>query len=73
MCQKCKSLRIAKINGKTSDMCFTKIVGVERDGYVPRDMGIGGGDYLVFSYCLDCGQMQGAWPADRTEMEDAAP
>lgn len=33
-------------------------------------MNIGGGDYLVFAYCLDCGQMQGEWPLKKTELED---
>jgi hypothetical protein len=32
------------------------------DGYVPSKMGIGGGDYMEFSYCLDCGQIQGKFP-----------
>jgi hypothetical protein len=31
---------------------------VEHHGYVPRDLGIGGGDYVKLSYCLDCGQIQ---------------
>lgn len=30
--------------------------------YVPSDLNIGGGDYLSFDVCLDCGQMQGEWP-----------
>lgn len=69
MCQKCRSLRVAKVNGKTSDMAYVEVAGKPKDGYVPRDMNIGGGDYLSFSYCLDCGQMQGTFPLPKTEME----
>jgi hypothetical protein len=32
-------------------------------------MGIGGGDYVAFSYCLDCGQIQGDFPLPETGME----
>ena len=61
-CQKCGSDRIASINGKTSD-CFSGVIeGKDYDGYVPSDMGIGGGDDIEFSYCLNCGQIQGKWP-----------
>jgi hypothetical protein len=42
---------------------------VEHHGYVPRDIGIGGGDYLKMSYCLDCGQIQGEFPLENTELE----
>lgn len=69
MCQECKSLRIAEVNGKTSDMACVMILNKQHDGYVPRDMNIGGGDYLSFAYCLDCGQMEGVWPIGETELE----
>jgi hypothetical protein len=61
-CQKCESERILSIHGKTGDMCHAEFNGIEHDGYVPRDANIGGGDYLKFSVCCDCGQMQGQWP-----------
>jgi hypothetical protein len=53
---------VASVNGKTSDLCYVTIQDVEKDGYVPSDMNIGGGDYLEFDYCLDCGQMIGEFP-----------
>ncbi len=34
------------------------------DGYVPYNMGIGGGDYIEAIYCLDCGQIQGKFPIE---------
>lgn len=68
-CQKCKSERIASVNAKCSDLCFTEMGDVEHDGYVLDDMNIGGGDYVELSYCLDCGQIQGDWPLPKTEIE----
>lgn len=54
---KCGSSRIAEINAKC------------KHGYVPHDMGIGGGDYIRFEYCLDCGVMIGNFPLPKTEIE----
>lgn len=69
-CQKCNSTRIAEIGGKVSDMCFISLPNnKEHDGYVPDDMGIGCGDYLGFSLCLDCGQVQGNWPLPLSKLE----
>lgn len=41
------------------------------DGYAPRDMGLENdyGDYIHFSYCLNCGQIQGKWPIKKCELE----
>ena len=56
---KCGSKRIASIGAKCSDLCYTELPGrPDIDGYVPDGIGIGGGDYVEFDYCLDCGQMQ---------------
>lgn len=73
-CIKCKSERIATMGAKCSDMCLCSIGtvedGNEHDGYVPDDMGVGGGDYVDFQYCLDCGQIQGAFPLPKTKLEE---
>ena len=63
-CQSCKSDNILKVSGKVSDMFFGSLVNaeIEKDGYVPNDIGIGGGDYIEFDYCLKCGQIQGEFP-----------
>jgi hypothetical protein len=70
-CQKCNSEHVLTVSGKVSDLCFVQFPdGSERDGYVPRGLRIGGGDYLDFAYCLDCGVIQGDFPipeADRKE------
>lgn len=63
-CIKCKSDKILSINGKCNDMCFTTYKGKERDGYVPRDLGVGGGDYVSFELCLNCGQVQDTFPKE---------
>jgi hypothetical protein len=54
----CGSKRIASVNGKTSDCCCVHYKNADSDGYVPGDIGIGGGDYIEFDYCLDCGRIQ---------------
>lgn len=41
----------------------------ESDDYVPKDMNIGGGDYIRFSYCLDCGKIQNEFPLPKTDLE----
>lgn len=73
-CQRCKSERILKVSGKCSDMCWTEYKGTERNGYVPSGLGIGGGDYIELSVCLECGQAQGEFPVSDekvlVEMED---
>jgi len=69
-CQRCSSVRVANIGGKCSDMCGYSVGdGEALDGYVPGDMGIGGGDYIEFDFCLDCGQLQGQFPLPPTSAE----
>ena len=70
-CQKCYNGRILSVCGKTSDMCFCEIDGKEEDGYVPEDCGIGGGDYVEFKVCLNCGQIQGEFPLPLTDLESS--
>lgn len=68
-CQTCKSERIASVTAWCRDSFNASIGAHEYDGYVPKDMGIGGGDGCEFSYCLDCGQMQGTWALGPTDLE----
>jgi hypothetical protein len=72
-CQKCKSERILSVNAKCSDLCFVSIGNQEKDDYVPDDMGIGGGDYVEFELCLDCGQVQGNFPLEKSKLESVDP
>lgn len=68
-CKKCESDRIVKVSAKCSDLFFAKIRKHEHNGYVPDDMGIGGGDYVEFDYCLNCGQIVGRFPKNKTKLE----
>lgn len=68
-CQKCNSNRVVSVSAKCSDLCVIEYNGSSSNGYVPRDLGIGGGDYVDFSYCLECGQLQGIFPLATSEIE----
>ncbi len=63
VCKNCKSTNIASVHAKCSDMCSVIYEdGYEREGYVPAGIGIGGGDYVEFKYCLNCGMIQDDFP-----------
>lgn len=68
-CQRCQSPRILEFSGKCSDTFGCSIGEKEHDGYVPYDVGIGGGDYVEGKVCLECGQMQGVFPLPPAELE----
>jgi hypothetical protein len=68
-CKQCKGTRIASISSKSSDLNYITVGANSNDGYVPNDMGIGGGDYIKFSWCLDCGQIQGAFGLPSCKLE----
>jgi len=65
-CQRCVSDRIMTASAKCSDLGWVSLENtsppIERQGYIPGDLNIGGGDYLEIDVCLDCGQLQGKWP-----------
>lgn len=71
-CQKCSSNRILSLSGKTSDCFGAQYQGQKYDGYVLSDVGIGEdtSDYIEFSYCLECGQIQGKFPIDEKTLQD---
>ena len=69
-CRRCGSPRLARILGHCSDMCSIDLGGKHTHGYVPRDLGIGGGDDVHFLYCLDCGQIQGQFPLPPSGIEE---
>ena len=62
--------RIMSVSAKCSDMCSLEINGLEKHDYVPDYIGIGGGDYVEFDYCLDCGQIQGDFPIEEDFNEE---
>ena len=70
-CQSCKSDRILSVNAKCADRCMLSLEGKDHNGSVPEGFGIGGGDYIRFDLCVDCGQIQGQFPLGKTEIEIA--
>jgi hypothetical protein len=70
-CNKCSSTRLASVSAKCSDACSVVFEdGYVEEGYVPENIGIGGGDYLEFQYCLDCGMIQDDFPIDLSRYLD---
>lgn len=71
-CQQCESTRLATISAKCSDMCSAGVQGgwSQEEGYVPSRMGIGSGEYIEIEWCLNCGQIRGKWPMQKTGFED---
>lgn len=70
-CDKCSSKRIVGIDTKCSDLARVTCGQFTHDGYMPKDMGVGGGDYIAFSYCLDCGKIQGSFPVKKCSLEQS--
>lgn len=73
---KCKfgcGSRILDVSGKPSDRNFVIAthLDAEKEGYVPYGLGIGGGDYIEFELCLDCGRIQSDWPIDDSTVIEA--
>lgn len=68
-CQDCKSERILELSAKCSDCCGYTLGNFSSDGYVPAGLGIGGGDYVEFNLCLDCGKIQGKFPRPLSDIE----
>lgn len=60
-CQRCNSIRVLNVSANRNG---------DAEGYVPHYLGIGDGDYVEFSYCADCGQIQGAFPLPPFENEE---
>lgn len=72
-CQKCQGTKILFISAKCNDLCFSRLGESERDGGVPYEFNIGGGDYLEMRICLDCGQAQGKFPIPEEAITKAFP
>lgn len=72
-CKHCQSNRVLNVQVKGSDMFYwsMEIEGkhTENTGYLPREFGVGGGDYLRMGICLACGQEQGEYPLPLTLFE----
>jgi len=61
----CEKREVIRVMGKCSDLCQVMYPGgTESNGEVPYNINIGGGDYLEFDYCMNCGQMVGDFPVE---------
>jgi hypothetical protein len=70
-CQKCSSSNIIRVSAKCDDRCHVTFDDYESCDYAPSNIGLGlGGDYLNFSYCGDCGQIQGTFPLEIFQPEE---
>lgn len=69
-CASCKSNKILGVSAKCSDLCTVTFDGNSLDGYVPSDLGIGGGDYVEFDLCLSCGKIQDSFPKEPSSFEE---
>jgi len=69
-CQRCSSPRVIYVDAHCRDSCQVENYLRKKNGYVPRDLGIGGGDGVRLTYCLECGQIQGMFPVPLAEIEE---
>lgn len=61
-----------QIIAKCSDCCNVKVpdLDLEKQGYVPRDLGIGGGDYIQLVINNETGKIDGWIPFSPEELTD---
>ena len=73
----CSSTRIIEFHGKTDGRSETHILAPDNTrekshyGNVLYGVGIGGGDYVHFKYCADCGRIQGKFPLSDEAIDEA--
>jgi hypothetical protein len=61
----CTHERTLRLSAKCSDMCHVYWPNdQDTDGYAPSIDGLGGGDYVEFSVCIDCKVVLGLADAD---------
>lgn len=63
-CKKCGHPQLVSFDAKSSDCNFVVYGDLEHEGYVPRGLNIGAGDYVRFKFCPNCGTMAGDFPVD---------
>jgi hypothetical protein len=54
----CGNPKIANVQAKCSDKFSLTMKNLKYTGYVPRDIGLGDGEYVKFEICLKCGKIQ---------------
>jgi len=67
----CEKQEIIRVSGKCSGTCQVMYPGgTETIGDVPYGINIGGGDYLDFDYCRNCGTLVGDFPVEIPKKEE---
>ena len=61
-CDSCGSVNLLIVDANTSGNVLIRSSETEKLFEVPFDTGIGQGDKIKFSYCADCGKIQGTFP-----------
>jgi hypothetical protein len=69
ICQTCCSHRLASIIAKTGEYCVIEISNKRQLGPVPREMNIGGDEYLEFRYLSGLWSGAGAIPVPPIALE----
>lgn len=69
----CENKRVITIVGKCGDMCgsFCEELNAKQEGYPPYIKNVSGGDYIDFSFCAICGQIQDFSPMTDEQIEGA--
>ncbi|MDX2130299.1 MAG: hypothetical protein SFU91_14790 [Chloroherpetonaceae bacterium] len=71
-CSLCGSERIISVSAKTGDLCVIQFKSKRFLGNLPKEIGIGGGEYLELRFCLQCGRIQNDFPRLHTSLESDA-
>jgi len=71
-CIHCGAARVLDVVVKCSDAAMLRMNGISHDGYMPHNLGLGGGDYLEFAVCLECARLQRTGPVGHTKFDPPA-
>jgi len=66
----CGNDKFVRVSGKTGDMSSVSYDDIRKHGYVPRGLGIGGGDYIELSICIACGKVENFQPLTDEEIRE---
>ena len=66
----CGNTNFVSIDAKCNDCCSASYMNQSRCDYVPYDLNIGGGDYVTFEFCPQCGRIQGEFPLEEVDLRD---
>jgi hypothetical protein len=60
-----------QITAKCDDRCSVNAGDLQSQGYVPRNLGIGGGDYIRLTIDTETGKVEGWKPLTQEALTDA--